>query len=84
MVLDAGFVEVVVDDVDLVFRFDCLGDFLDWVAAQSLVVASALSEGGPELQARFDTALEREIVQWTEADGSIALPGVAHVVTAEA
>lgn len=84
MVLDAGFVDVVVDDVDLMFRFGTLGDLLDWVASQSQVVASALGEGGPELQQRFDDALEREVAEWTGPDGSIALPGVAHVVTAEA
>lgn len=84
MALDAGFVDVVVDDVDLLFRFATLGDLLDWVSTQSQVVDSALREGGPELQERFDHALEGLVAEWTEADGSIALPGVAHVVTAEA
>jgi hypothetical protein len=84
MVLDAGFVEVTVDEVDLSFKFASLADLLDWVTSQSQVVASALTDGGPELQDAFDSALADQIAPWTSEAGAIDLPGVGLVVTAEA
>ncbi len=84
MALDAGFVEVQVEEVELHFRFDSLGDLLDWVFSQSQAVSSALSAAGTNVMAAYDEALGRQVEPWTEADGSIDLPGVALVVTAEA
>lgn len=84
MNLDAGFVEVNVDEVELQFKFDSLGDLLDWVFSQSQAVSVAMSQAGPDVQARFDDALESHVQPWTDATGSITLPGVALVVTAEA
>ena len=84
MGLDAGFVEVDVEEVELHFRFDSLGDLLDWVFSQSQAVSSALSAAGADVMAAYDEALGRHVEPWTEADGSIDLPGVALVVTAEA
>ncbi len=84
MNLSAGFIDVQVDEVDLLFEFPTLGDLLDWVTSQSQVVASALASGGPSLQSDFDDALQRRVEPWTDSSGAIALPGVALVVTAEA
>ena len=84
MNLSAGFVDVQVDEVELEFRFASLGDLLDWVFSQSQAVSGAMEEAGPDVQAQFDKALARHVEPWTDPSGGIALPGVAHVVTAEA
>ena len=83
-VLEAGFVEAAVSDVELEFRFDSVEVMLDWFAEVMQRVEAALREGGFELQDRFDAEVKRLAAAFVDSDGSVRLPGLAVLLTAEA
>jgi hypothetical protein len=83
-IYSAGFIEVSAAEVEIAFRFDSTLDFLEWVCGVSQTVANALKDGGPDAQAAFDAAIESLALNYVDGNGSLELPGVVTLVTADA
>ena len=84
LVLSAGFIDVSVTRTELSFDFESLDDLLEWVCGMSQTVETALRTAGPEGQIAFDQAMSELVIPFTKDGGTITLPGVALLLTAEA
>lgn len=83
-IYSAGFIEVSAAEVEIAFRFGSTLDFLEWVCGVSQTVANALKDGGPDAQTAFDAAIESLVLNYVDGNGSLELPGVVTLVTADA
>ncbi len=80
---NAGFFDIVVEPVDLVFEY---GSFDDWWDARldlSPDFAGRIAEISPEERDELTEELEREVEPWRQADGSLRFPGRTHVAAAD-
>ena len=78
----AGIAVQTVDDVRLVWRSPSLGEWWDVVRDTSRMLSTLLERLSPvEAQAVREGA-ERRLGAWVDADGSVAVPGVARVALA--
>ncbi len=78
----AGLVVETVEDVPLVWRAGSLDEWWDVVRDTSRMLATLLDRLGPEDAQALREGSERRLAQWVEADGSVAVPGLARVALA--
>ena len=84
LLLDAGFTDVAVQPVEVMFAFDSFDDLVDWINNHSQRVTSALAEGVSGSVEEFHKELKSLVEPFTQDDSRISLPGVALVASARA
>lgn len=78
----AGLVVETVEDVPLVWRASSLDEWWDVVRDTSRMLAMLLDRLGPDDAQALREGAERRLAPWVEADGSVAVPGVARIALA--
>jgi SAM-dependent methyltransferase len=84
LLLSAGFTEVEVTPVPVNFRFGSIGELVDWTLALSQRVKRGLLEGAAGSLEEFRSELGQRVEHFTDADGSVDLPGIALVASGRA
>ena len=84
LLLDAGFGDVVVDAVDMVFRAPSFEEWWEYAFDTSPSLGDALGSATPEQRDEVYEAVEARLAQWRAEDGSLALPGRTLVASASA
>jgi SAM-dependent methyltransferase len=81
---DAGFEDIVVDQLDLVWRYDDLDTWWDVQLDISTGIAKGVGELTPAQRDDLRDAIDARLAQYVADDGSVALPGRTHVAAASA
>jgi SAM-dependent methyltransferase len=81
---DAGFIEPVVEPVQISRSYELIDDWLDGTRDCSIVFANAWRGLSGEQRAELIAEIERRAEPYTAADGSVTLPGSSLAVVAEA
>jgi SAM-dependent methyltransferase len=80
----AGFDDVVVEQLDLVWRYANLDDWWDVQLDISTRLAEGVGALSPAQRDDLRDAIDARLAPYVEADGSVALPGRTHVAAASA
>ncbi|MBO9534649.1 MAG: methyltransferase domain-containing protein [Solirubrobacteraceae bacterium] len=80
---DAGFFDVVVEQVDLTFEYASFDDWWDARLDLSADLTAAIADLSPEERDELTEELEAEIKPFTADDGTVTLPGRTHVARAD-
>jgi SAM-dependent methyltransferase len=81
---ETGFTEVVVEQVDIVFRYDGLDAWWDTQLDLSVGLADQVRALSPAQRDDLRDAIDERLARYVAADGTVALPGRTHVATASA
>jgi SAM-dependent methyltransferase len=81
---EAGFEDVLVETVDLTFRFASTDEHFERQRALGVRLNEQLAGLSPAEHARLRDTLDARLAPWTADDGSLALPGRTWVATASA
>lgn len=81
--LNAGFCDVVVEQVDLSFEFANFDAWWDARLDLSPDFATRIAGISPEERDELTEELEREVTPWQRDDGALRFPGRTHVAVAE-
>ena len=81
---EAGFTEIVIDQLDLVWRYDDLDAWWDVQLDISTGLATGVGALTPARRDDLRDAIDARLAQYVAADGSVALPGRTHVAAASA
>lgn len=81
---ETGFTDIVVEDVDLVFRYDDLDAWWDTQLDLSTTLADQVRALTPAQRDDLRDAIDERLAQYVAADGTVALPGRTHVAAASA
>jgi SAM-dependent methyltransferase len=81
---EAGFGEIVVDQLDLVWRYDDLDAWWDVQLDISTGLATGVGALTPAQRDDLRDTIDARLAQYVAADGSVALPGRTHVAAASA
>jgi SAM-dependent methyltransferase len=81
---DAGFTEIVVDQLDLVWHFDDSDDWWDTQLDLSAGLAKAVGALTPARRDDLRDVVDARMAQYVRPDGSAVLPGRTHVAVASA
>ena len=84
LLLAAGFGDLEVATVDLVFRAGSFDDWWEYQFDVSASLAEALAAASPEQRDAVHAAVEERLAEWTGSDGALALPGRTWVAVASA
>jgi len=79
-----GFTEIVVDQVDLTFRYDDLDTWWDTALDISTSLAEQVTTLKPAQRDDLRDAIDARLQAYVARDGSVALPGRTNVATASA
>lgn len=80
----AGFDDVVVDQLDLLWRFDDLDAWWDLQLGLAPGLAGAVGALSPAQRDELRDAIDPRLARYVAADGTVALPGRTHVAAASA
>lgn len=80
----AGFTEIVIDQVDIVWRFADLDTWWDTQLDISTGLAKGVVALTPAQRDDLRDAIDERLAQYVAEDGSVALPGRTHVAAASA
>jgi SAM-dependent methyltransferase len=81
---DAGFTDVVVDQLELSWRYDDLDAWWDVQLDISTGLATGVGALTPARRDDLRDTIDARLAQYVAADGSVALPGRTHVAAASA
>jgi ubiquinone/menaquinone biosynthesis C-methylase UbiE len=81
---DAGFTDIVVEQLDLVWRYDDLDDWWDVQLDISTGLARGVGALTPAQRDDLRDAIDGRLARYFQPDGSVALPGRTHVAAASA
>ena len=81
---DAGFTEIEVEQIAVVFRFSSLDDWWDTQLDISTSLAQNVGALTPAHRDHLRDAIDARLAPHVAADGSVALPGCTHVAAASA
>ncbi len=81
---DAGFDEIVVEQLDLVWHYDDLDAWWDVQLDISTGLAKGVGALTPAQRDDLREAIDARLAQYVAGDGSVALPGRTHVAAASA
>jgi SAM-dependent methyltransferase len=81
---DAGFTDIVIDQLDLVWRYDDLDAWWDVQLDISTSLASGVGALAPAQRDDLRDAIDARLAEYVAEDGSVALPGRTHVAAASA
>ncbi|HEV7807613.1 MAG TPA: methyltransferase domain-containing protein [Solirubrobacteraceae bacterium] len=81
---DAGFTDVVVDQLELVWHYDALDDWWDTQLDLSSGLAKGVAALTPAERDDLRDAIDRRLQTYVRPDGSVVLPGRTHVAAASA
>ena len=81
---DAGFTDVTVEQLDLVHRFKDLDEWWDMQLDVSTTLAAAVAALSPAQRDDLRDAIDARLAPYVAEDGTVALPGRAHVAAASA
>jgi SAM-dependent methyltransferase len=79
-----GFTDIVVDQVDVVFRYPDLDEWWDTQLDISTTLADTVRMLSPAQRDDLRDAIDARLSPYVAADGSVALPGRTHVAAASA
>ena len=80
----AGFTEIVIEQVDIVWRYDDLDAWWDVQLDISTGLATGVGALTPARRDDLRDAIDARLARYVAADGSVALPGRTHVAAASA
>jgi hypothetical protein len=81
---EAGFDDIVVDTVDIVFEYESLDDWWDAQLEVSATLAGLVGALTPAQRDDLRDAVDAALAEYVAPDGSVALPGRTHVAAASA
>jgi ubiquinone/menaquinone biosynthesis C-methylase UbiE len=81
---ETGFTDIVVDQLDLVFRYPDLDSWWDIALDVSTSLAEPVGKLTPAQRDDLRDAIDARLARYVAADGSVALPGRTHVAAASA
>jgi ubiquinone/menaquinone biosynthesis C-methylase UbiE len=81
---ETGFTDIVVEQVDIVFRYPDLDEWWDVSLDLSAALSELVGELTPAQRDDLRDAIDPRLATYVDADGSVALPGRTHVATASA
>ena len=81
---DAGFTDIVVEQLDLVWHYDDLDAWWDVQLDVSTGLAAGVGALTPAQRDDLRDAIDARLAQYVAEDGSAALPGRTHVAAASA
>jgi len=81
---DAGFTDVAVEQLDLVWRYASLDDWWDVQIDISPTLANGVAALTPAQRDDLRDAIDARLAPYVDADGAAALPGRTHVAAASA
>ena len=81
---DAGFTDIAIEQIAVVFRFASLDDWWDTQLDISTTLAGAVGALTPAERDDLREAVDARLAQYAADDGSVALPGRTHVAAASA
>ena len=81
---DAGFTDIVVAQIDVVFRFPSLDDWWDTQLDISTSLARDVGALTPARRDDLRDAIDARLAEYVDADGRVALPGRTNVAAASA
>jgi hypothetical protein len=81
---DAGFTDVVVDQLDLVWHYDSLDDWWDTQLDVSTGLAAGVGRLSPAQRDDLRDAIDARLAEYVNEDGSVDMPGRTHVAAASA
>jgi ubiquinone/menaquinone biosynthesis C-methylase UbiE len=81
---DAGFQDIVVEQVPIVFAYQSLDDWWDTQLDISTTLARAVGAISPAQRDDLRDALDARLAEHVSADGTVALPALTHVAAAGA
>ena len=81
---DAGFTDIVVDQLDLVWRYEDLDAWWDVQLDISTGLAKGVGALTPAQRDDLRDAIDARLAQYVADDGSVALPGRTHVAAGRA
>jgi SAM-dependent methyltransferase len=80
----AGFTDIVVEQIPIVFRFASLDDWWDTQLDISTSLARNVTALTPAQRDDLRDAIDARLARYVADDGSVALPGLTHVAAASA
>ena len=81
---DAGFTDIVIDQLDLAWRFDDLDAWWDTQLDLSTTLAAAVGALTPAQRDDLRDAVDPRMADYAQPDGSVLVPGRTHVAAASA
>lgn len=81
---EAGFTEIQVEQIDIVYRYPDLDDWWDTQLDLSTGLRSAVASLTPAQRDDLRDAIDPRLARYVSEDGTVALPGRTHVVAATA
>jgi ubiquinone/menaquinone biosynthesis C-methylase UbiE len=81
---ETGFTDIVVDQVDIVFRYPDLDEWWDVALDLSTNLAEQVGALTPAQRDDLRDAIDARLAEFVAADGGVALPGRTHVAAASA
>ena len=81
---DTGFTDIVVEQVDIVFRYPDLDEWWDVALDLSMTLSEQVGALTPAQRDDLRDAIDARLAAYVAADGSVALPGRTHVAAASA
>ncbi|HEV2786684.1 MAG TPA: methyltransferase domain-containing protein, partial [Solirubrobacteraceae bacterium] len=81
---DAGFTDIVVEQLELTWRFASLDDWWDTQLDISTSLARTVADLTPAQRDDLRDAIDARLAQYVAGDGTVALPGRTHVAAASA
>ena len=81
---DAGFTDIVVDQLDLAWQFDDLDAWWDAQIDLSTTLAAAVGSMSPARRDDLRDAIDPQMAAYVQPDGSVLVPGRTHVAAASA
>ena len=81
---EAGFTDISIEQIPIVFRFASLDDWWDVQLDISTSLAAAVGALTPAQRDDLRDAIDVRLAQYVDADGAVALPGRTHVAAASA
>jgi SAM-dependent methyltransferase len=81
---ETGFGDIVVEQVEIVYRYASLDDWWDTSLEISAILARAVGALTPAQRDDLRDAVDARLAQYVAEDGSVALPGLTHVAAAGA
>ncbi len=81
---ETGFGDIVVEQVEIAYRYASLDDWWDTTLDISALLARAVGALTPAQRDDLRDALDARLAQYVAEDGSVVLPGLSHVAAAGA
>jgi ubiquinone/menaquinone biosynthesis C-methylase UbiE len=84
LLADAGFTEIQVEPIDIVYAYDDLDDWWDTQLDLSMAMRRQVGALTPAQRDDLRDAIDARLIEYVAADGTVALPGRTHVAAATA